>query len=162
MEGNNRIREALLASVNSLNDTQLNERVEESSWSIMEVLEHLFLIEMVVANAITNEVRSEESVKAKDKPIHLTVDRRHKVKAPSFLKPSGEFMTLEEIKRKLTESREALMNAVYGVEDIILEKKSFPHPVFGQLSLKQWVPFVGLHEKRHLEQIEEIKARLGY
>ncbi|QOR68215.1 DinB family protein [Cytobacillus suaedae] len=161
MEENDRIREALLASVSSIDDTQLNERLDSSSWSIMEVLEHLSLIEMVVANAITEEVKNEQSVRAEDKPIKFTVDRRHKVKAPGFIEPSGEFLTLEEVIKKLAKSREALVNAVANVEESVLEQKSYPHPVFGPLSLKQWVPFVGLHEKRHLEQIEEIKAKLG-
>lgn len=162
MEENHRIREALLASVSSLDDTQLNKRADHSSWSIMEVLEHLFLIEMVVANAIAEEAKNEGSIRTDDKPIHFTVDRRHKVKAPSFIEPSGEFMTIEEVRIKLNKSRKALVNAFVNVEESVLEQKSYPHPVFGPLSLKQWVPFVGLHEKRHLEQIEEIKARLGY
>ncbi len=161
MEENYRVREALLASVSSIDDTQLNERPNYTSWSIMEVLEHLFLIEMVVANAITEQVKNEKSVRAEDKPIQFTVDRRHKVKAPSFIEPSGEFLTLEEVTMKLAKSREALVNAVANVEESVLEQKSYPHPIFGLLSLKQWVPFVGLHEKRHLEQIEEIKAKLG-
>lgn len=161
MEENYRVREALLASVNSIDDTQLNERPNSTSWSIMEVLEHLFLIEMVVANAITEQVKNEKSVRAEDKPIQFTVDRRHKVKAPSFIEPSGGFMTLEEVTKKLARSREALVKSVASVEESVLEQKSYPHPVFGPLSLKQWVPFVGLHEKRHLDQIEEIKAKLG-
>ena len=42
-----------------------------------------------------------------------------------------------------------------------LEAKGFNHPIFGLMSLKQWIPFVGYHEKRHILQIKEVKEKLG-
>jgi hypothetical protein len=32
------------------------------------------------------------------------------------------------------------------------------HPYLGELSLKQWVEFIGYHEKRHLLQLAEVKS----
>lgn len=42
-----------------------------------------------------------------------------------------------------------------------LRSKSFPHPVFGEMDLTQWIDFTSYHEERHLGQIQEIKQRLG-
>ena len=41
-----------------------------------------------------------------------------------------------------------------------LEDKSVTHPVLGAMSVKQMIEFVGLHEKRHIGQIREIKQSI--
>jgi uncharacterized damage-inducible protein DinB len=160
LEDNKRIREKILQSVSGMSDKQLNERVEDNSWTIAQVLEHLYLIERSITISISKQLENEESVQTNEKPIHYAVDRSRKIQAPSFVFPSDEYMSLEEIKGKLTESRAALINVVDEADESLLEQKSFPHLVFGLVSLKQWVPFIGFHEERHLAQIEEIKEKL--
>jgi len=96
-----------------------------------------------------------------DKPFHLAVDRSRKVDAPAQVTPSNEKQTLEEMKSKLAESRAALIELEETASEDKLKQKSFPHPVFGLMDLKQWIDFIGYHEKRHQEQIEEIKTAIG-
>ena len=157
MENNTKVRNEILKIVSFLTDQQLNTKKEEDSWSIMQVLQHLYLLERVVVKAIHDALAS-KSEPASEKLIHLSVDRTRKVKAPAYLMPSEDFITLEEMKEKLTESRQALTELVSNVNEEELAQKSYPHPVFGPLSLSQWISFIGYHEKRHLAQIEEIKA----
>ncbi|WP_246943122.1 DinB family protein [Bacillus pinisoli] len=160
MQEIHRIRERLLKSVSGFTDEQLNKRVGEGTWSIMENLEHLYLIERLVVQSITKELKNPSSTTTEKKPIHYTVNRSTKVKAPSVLEPSSQFLSFEDIHQKLIESRISLVALKEQVSDEILEQKSFQHPIFGLLSLKQWVEFIGYHEARHLEQIEEIKQHL--
>ena len=40
--------------------------------------------------------------------------------------------------------------------------KSFPHPIFGPLNLKEWLAFHRIHSMDHIQQIDKIKAGLGY
>jgi uncharacterized damage-inducible protein DinB len=160
LEDNKRIREEVLQSVSGLSDKQLNECVEDTSWTIVQVLEHLYLIERSITISISKQLVNEESLPTDEKPIHYAVDRSRKIQAPSFVTPSDDYMSLEDIKGKLTESRESLIKVVSEADESLLEQKSFPHPIFGLVSLKQWVPFIGFHEKRHLAQIEEIKEKL--
>ena len=54
--------------------------------------------------------------------------------------------------------KKAMIDCIRSEE--ALQKKAYPHPIFGLIRLDEWVPFIGYHEKRHLEQIEEIKAKL--
>lgn len=160
MNENIKIREELLESVNGLSNDQLNKRPEDGSWSVMQVLDHLYLMERAIAHTISEQLKSNESNPTDEKPIHLSVNRATKVDAPSFAVPSSEYITLEEMKTKLTESRKLLQHVVDTSDDALLSQKSYPHPVFGALSLTQWIPFVGFHEKRHIEQIEEIKEKI--
>ncbi|SNT45672.1 DinB superfamily protein [Bacillus sp. OK838] len=105
-------------------------------------------------------MKSDESIPAVDKPIELTLNRELKVLAPPFVIPSESFQTLSKVKDKLSESRKAFIQVVDHAKRNDLEQKSFPHSLFKELGLKQWVTFVGLHEKRHLMQIEELKSKL--
>ncbi|NHM30897.1 DinB family protein [Neobacillus terrae] len=160
MEENNKIRQEILISVRGLSDEQLNEQLEEDRWSIMQVLDHLYLMEQVITQSISRELATGKEKVVDPKPIELAVIRSTKIGAPSFVVPSNEFITLEEMKNKLSQSREGLTKLVNDADKSLLKKRAFPHPAFGDLSLKQWIPFVGLHEKRHLAQIEELKGKL--
>ncbi|QQZ08877.1 DinB family protein [Heyndrickxia vini] len=161
MNENRKIRNELWKSVDGLTDEQLNRRVSEESWSIMQVLEHLYLMEKgIVANM--KKALTEEDHPTDPKPIQLTLNRSTKIPAPSYFVPTNDFITLAEMKTKLEDSRANLTAVEETADTRLFEKKSFLHPVFGQMTVKQWIPFIGLHEKRHLAQIEEIKQVLGY
>lgn len=160
MEDNKVIREAVLRSIENLSDEQLNEQVEAGRWSIMQVLDHLYLMERAIVHTLSDQLTNGENKATVEKPIQFTTNRSTKVTAPSFATPSVDFISLEEMKSKLTKSRENLNNLIASADKTLLTQRSYPHPVFGDLSLAQWIPFIGLHEKRHLAQIEEVKAKL--
>jgi hypothetical protein len=40
--------------------------------------------------------------------------------------------------------------------------KSFSHPLFGPLNLKEWLAFQRIHSMDHIQQIDEIKADPNY
>ncbi|MCM3611182.1 DinB family protein [Planococcus sp. MERTA32b] len=154
-EENEAIRRRIFNAVEGMSDEKLNEKPAEGKWSPMQILDHLQLMENVIARNISKELERETSKKAVKKPIQLTVSRAIKVDAPSYTVPSDDFIKLDEMKGRLKKSREYL-NAVYdNASEEPLKSKSLPHPVFGNVPLVQWFPFVGLHEKRHLKQLEE-------
>ncbi|PFA67656.1 hypothetical protein CN378_09010 [Bacillus sp. AFS015802] len=154
------IRAELLNSVNDLTDEQLNSKLEEDRWTIMQVLDHLYLMERSLTKAIQMTLQKGEEQQVESKPIHFTVDRSTKVDAPPFVVPSEEKQTLQEMKDKLGASRKDLLAFLETTNKEALQKKAYPHPIFGQIRLDEWVPFIGYHEKRHLEQIEELKSKL--
>lgn len=160
MDHNEQVRQQLIKSVSGLSDEQLNTRVADGSWTIAQVLEHLYLIETSIAAMIAHTLKHGESQPVEEKPIHLTVDRSKKVEAPDFARPSDRFFTRHELEEKLHQSRQQLRQITEQANPADLEAKSFSHPIFGSLNLKQWVEFVGYHEQRHLAQMEEIKAQL--
>ncbi|CAM3024164.1 DinB family protein [Paenibacillus sediminis] len=160
MEETQKAREQIWQSVSDLSDQQLNEHVEAGKWSIMQVLEHLYLTEQTVLKGISNALESEENNPTEPKPVHLVVDRTRKLEAPAHLVPSDTFTTLQEIKSKLDQSREALTTLVAGISEDDLKQKSFQHRNLGLLNVEQWISFIGYHEGRHLAQIEEYKEKL--
>ncbi|CAG9606977.1 DinB family protein [Pseudoneobacillus rhizosphaerae] len=160
MKHNKEVREEVLKSVIGLTDSQLNEK-PTGKWSIMQVLEHLYLLERLIVHQMSKLMNSDEEAVIEDKPINQIIDRTSKFDAPSYVTPSDEFMTLTTIQEKLHKSRSALEAFIVDADEEKMLKRTIPHPVFGPFHLKQWVEIIGWHEKRHLEQIEEIKAELG-
>ncbi|GAA1377880.1 DinB family protein [Peribacillus frigoritolerans] len=88
MNENEKIRGELLNAVNGLSDEQLNAQLETGRWSIIQVLDHLYLMERAITKSISDKLKSDESIPAVDKPIELTLNREVKVEAPSFVTPS--------------------------------------------------------------------------
>lgn len=154
-------RKDLLASVDRLTDEQLNAEVENGRWTVAQVLEHLYLIELAVTAQVEKTLADESGEPAgKKKPLERTLDRTYRVEAPTRLEPSKEFMSHEAVIGRLAESRERLLTVINGTDEPVLLERSAKHPVFGTMDLQQWIEFVGLHERRHLQQIEELKAKV--
>lgn len=160
-EENEAIRQHIFKAVEGLSDEKLNEKPAEGKWSPMQILDHLQLMENVIARNISKELDRGSSKKAMKKPIQLTVSRTIKVDAPSYTVPSDTFIRLVEMTERLASSR-ANLNEVYdNAPEDLLKTKSLPHPVFGNVPLIQWFPFVGLHEKRHLKQLESTLSEIN-
>lgn len=94
------------------------------------------------------------------KPIQVSVSRKVKVEAPNHTVPEDKFFTLDEMKEKLNDSRNRLYEVYAHLDVDTLENNSMPHPVFGDVPLVQWFPFIGYHEKRHLLQLEETLSKV--
>ncbi|SIT79639.1 DinB family protein [Edaphobacillus lindanitolerans] len=156
MNINEEARRELLQAVSGLSDEELNRKPENGGWSIKQILEHLSLMEGTVAKTIKLQAKNGETVKTEERPIEASVNRDVKVDAPEFVIPSEDFATKNELEQRLAASRSILQRAVESTDERSLETKAFPHPVFGMMKLKQWIPFVGFHEKRHIEQIREV------
>ena len=155
-----KIREAILNSVQNLTDDQLNEVTTEGSWSIAQVLEHLYIMEKNVVHQLQLALNREAFEEAEPFPLHVIADRTKKISAPDFLMHSANFKTLEELKVKLATSRDALEQLMQETNEEGLNRKTLAHLRFGVLTVSQWIALVGYHEQRHLGQIEEIKETL--
>jgi len=59
-------------------------------------------------------------------------------------------------------SRAAVMAMRTRIEAIDVSNVTFPHPVFGPLNLYEWLLFIGMHERRHLAQIDAVMSSPGY
>jgi len=154
-------RKELLVEVEGLSDNLFNKQPDADNWSVKQILEHLYLFEKYAADAIQEQVQHGEKIKVKEQPIHLSTNRATKFEAADFSQPTDEFATIIELKEKLAESRAQLQEVVDMADEDDLEQKALPHPGFKMLSLKQWIEFIGWHERRHILQIKEVKDAVG-
>ncbi|MFC7061983.1 DinB family protein [Halobacillus seohaensis] len=153
-------RKEVLSFINELSSEKAIQKPTPESWSILEVLEHLYLMEQLIDYQMGQALKEGNTQQASEKPLHKTTDRSYKVDAPKAVQPKGEFQTIDEAKDKLAKGRETTLFLAQNKEEETLRNYAFPHPSFGDLNLKQWVEFIGWHELRHLDQMKEIYDKL--
>ncbi|EMF45478.1 hypothetical protein B481_3358 [Planococcus halocryophilus Or1] len=62
-ENNAKIRNQVLQAVEGKTDEQLNLKPSESEWSPIQILDHLQLMEKIIAKGVSQELQKEESKK---------------------------------------------------------------------------------------------------
>lgn len=154
-------RKEVLSTIENLPDQLLNVRISETTWSIGQVLNHLYKTEINITNTIEKLITQPGQETIEDKPLAKTMDRSIKISASPAITPSTQEFTKQEIILDLMNSRQQLLRLIDAIPpELDLKKRGFKHPAFGVLSLKQWIEFIGYHEKRHAAQIIEIKEIL--
>lgn len=162
MNGLAQVRRELWDSVKGLSDEVCNQTIEEGKWTIAQVMEHLFLVERAVASQLKHGIHEESEYSFESKSLGNILDRTLKMRVSNpALEPKSEFQTIESLKIKLYKSRQQLEEAVNSLTEEQLNHRGMHLPIFGMLSLRQWVDYVALHESRHIEQIHEIRRALA-
>lgn len=166
-EANTKIREKLRATIADLTDQQLNFRVDENSWTIREIVEHLAIVENGMASIsarllqksgeenVSNDGRANISAEFSRAAASIADRQTRKLQAPERVLPSGN-LSIGESFAKMEENGEILKQIRTGLETVKTQKHKFPHPFFGDMSATEWLALIGGHEIRHLDQIEEI------
>lgn len=165
LEAIDETRARVSARVEGLSHEQEKFRPSPDAWSIAEIVEHLSIIEGQLSRLFAMMVKKAGSAVAPEaqaegqsfRPVDLSkfVERslKEKYNAPETVRPSGEVAVADSLDR-MRRSRAALHELRPKLESMDLSGATYPHPAFGPLDLYQWLAFVGVHEDRHLRQIE--------
>jgi|SRR4051812_34410473 uncharacterized damage-inducible protein DinB len=161
-------RERIYERARGLNDEQFNARQNAGAWSVAEVVEHLTIIEgrllgmmKLMLTKAEGATPKSDSASSEMQPFSLEhfVERasREKYSAPEHLHPSGKENPADLLAR-MQQTRDELHSLSPRIEATDLSMVVYPHPAFGPLNFYQWLAFIGIHEERHLAQIEKILA----
>ena len=154
---NDAVRHQLVARVDGLNEVRAN--ANEGGWTVAQIVEHLSIAEPRITKAIEGMLAPTEGDGRERKPfVPFSLDEqaeqaRGKIEAPEFLRPTG--LRLDEGLARLKQSRAAL-EALRPRFEFADYSRGLKHPAFGMLNAAQWLAFLGMHEQRHLRQIERI------
>jgi len=156
----------LQKSVTGLSPEQLVSHPQEGRWSISEVLEHVLLVDaslLKLINALLGKVENAgthgEPANAFPMDLRALVDQSNKEKyiARENAQPTGKVSASDSL-RESERIQGELLSLQPRLESIDLSSISFPHFALGPLTLGQWFAFIGIHEERHLRQIEGLIA----
>jgi len=137
-----------------------NQRPSPAEWSAAHIAEHLLLIEVIAANALTgagiptNRVPDEKLAIIKWAMLNET-----KRFAPDVVNPTGGEKELQKSLEQLIQQREELKKAVIAA-DLSEACTSFKHPALGTLTKLEWAWFVIYHMQRHLKQLNNVRERI--
>ncbi|MFS1513093.1 DinB family protein [Chengkuizengella sp. SCS-71B] len=160
MEFVTEIRNKLIQSVEDLNDEQINQKQTNDDWSILQVLHHLYLTEHVIQAGFKHVIQKNKQNQTTIKSFEIVTNRTIKREAPDYTQPTDQYMSKQEILSLLSESRDQLIGILNNIEDSLLSHLSMSHPLLGRLNLDQYLEFIGIHEQRHIKQIEDLKASM--
>lgn len=162
-------RAALRATLDAIPAAERNIRPAPGRWSVCDVLEHLSIVEngagRIIARRIAEAKASGLGPETGDTSIIPTldrprlIDRKTRIVSPQVVHPAGG-ADVEATWAALVEARERLKAAVVTGDGLALGRVSHPHPAFGELTIYQWIEFMGAHEARHAAQMREVAAEL--
>ena len=178
-EANAEVRRRLVARVERLDDSAQNSRPAEGGWTVAEIVEHLATLERQLSQLATMMLGKVESAASAAgggggqsdaagtsgfQPFSLDdlveQARTRKFVSPEQVRPAGGVPVSDSLAR-LRESRAAFEALRPRIERADLSAAVYPHPAFGPLNLYRWLAFIGIHEERHLNQIERLLKSRG-
>lgn len=162
-------RAALLDVASTIPVNRFAERPASGRWSAAELLEHLARVEASCARVIAKRAAG-----ARDAGIGVehddgsmlgaldgrgVMDRSRTLQAPESVAPAGG-LSRDGSLDALATSRADFKRAVADADGLALCEVRHTHAVLGEIDLYQWILFVPQHERRHLQQLEEIAEQL--
>lgn len=169
-EANGKIRQKLRAAIDNLSDEQVNNRVDENTWTISEIVEHISIVENGMSKIcakllqksaeenLPNNGQANLSAEFIAKVSALLADKTLKAQAPERVLPQGSVNIPESLER-MNETAQLLNELRPAFQTVSAKKNTFPHPFFGNLSATEWLAVIGGHEFRHINQIERILSQ---
>jgi uncharacterized damage-inducible protein DinB len=152
-----------IASFEDLDDDAFNLKPDAHTWSVAENVEHIYRAEFGTFKLFNGPKKeAEHDIDARITELEkLFGDRNRKLTASGPVQPTAGNKVKDEYIRRLTKNREMvanLLNEGLNTEELCL---LYPHPVFGELTVREWLYFNMAHAKRHKAQIEGTRRVLG-
>jgi hypothetical protein len=157
------------ASIANVTDAQWKWKPAPERWSVGETSEHIMLAEGLLwdkmQEALHNPPSPDWDTKTAGKTellLKVMAPRVGKAQAPEDIVPSGK-LTKDETMARFAVARARTLKFAEESK-ISLKEYVAPHPfaVFNPLNAYQWILYIPLHNQRHIKQIEEVKATVGF
>jgi hypothetical protein len=163
-------RAVLLAAVAAIPEDRRAERASENAWTAGEVIDHLALVEDGVARLLERRAERGRAEGLGPDPETSSIlgclddrlmDRtQHRFQAHEVVRPrSGTDASVALA--SLAQSRLALVAAMRHIDGLDLGALRARHPALGEIDLYQWLVMVAKHERRHAQQLEELRESLA-
>jgi hypothetical protein len=174
LDANAAARERLVAGIAGLPQHAADWRPEPSEWSLGEIADHVIKAEESMRAAVEKSVARHAAGKAfqpmpeAERALAFpelvarrgTLDRGP-LKNPAPVTPvHGRPVSdlVLELERGAVVSR----SAFEGLDVALLRQLTCPHPLYGLLTLLQWVELLGFHDLDHAAQMAKVRAHPGF
>lgn len=160
-------RDHIQGLCSNLTAAQANWRTTPLSWTIGEILEHLTIAERMTLLGIRRAMQGapatgDDLAKTQgmeDIIVGRVPMRTSRIIAPQSIAPGGSVGAWPAALEGFLAARMKTLEAdAKATEDF--DRRVFPHPVLGKLTLRQWLLFGAAHSERHAGQIEELLKQL--
>jgi hypothetical protein len=154
-------KEKLLGRISRIDPALHQRRPGPDRWSILEVLEHVIIVETGIATALARDPSPERPRRFSGRwwrypalRVVLAVGMRIRLPVESIA-PTGK-AGWRELQLRWSEGRERFRLWLEEIDPAILGAPRFKHPIGGWLDVPQGVTFAGDHLSHHLPQVERV------
>lgn len=155
-------RQRFLSSLEEVDEAGAQFRVQDGTWTILEVAEHVAVAERQMLSLYTKYGKPGASPREKDAALLSALGNREKKNpAPDPSMPKGRFTSLKEAREAFVNYREATMAVLNGPSED-MRAKVYEHPLAGVVDGYQLFLVLGSHPLRHSYQVEEIKIHPAF
>ena len=158
-------RDEVLESVSGLNESQWRFKPSAAGWSIVEILEHVVMVEDRVHSIL---LRMPDSALAEpgqrdsqrdDSILRDVPNRTVKLEAPPLICPTQQWRP-EYARERFLAGRAKTVEMLDSAP--ALRGHVISHPVLGPWDGYQWILATAAHSARHADQIREVKEDLAF
>ncbi|MEP6619685.1 MAG: DinB family protein [bacterium] len=163
-------RSQLLHAVRDMNEAQSRFKPVDGVWSVVEIVEHLYLAELsgvtkiwTAADTVRNGVRWLDPLPNSGKPVEQIIAETWKAReiAPPIATPhiGGPLSFWCAAHATLTAMLRQLGDRLDG---LVLEDVVFPHYLSGPMDARQRLEFLRFHIERHHAQAQQVMAHPAF
>ena len=154
-------RDRLSQSVADLPEELCRIRPSETSWSVIDCVEHIVIAEKAWHVRLQGRQPVNEPVdRAKDDLVVRVAEPGEKRSAPERAQPRGKYATLADAVQEFCTARDQTVDfAERTAEDF--RAFSVEHAL-GVFDIHQFLLLAAAHAERHAKQVEEIRASAAY
>jgi len=159
----------VMKSIKGLSEAQLNFKSAPDRWSVKECMYHIALSENNLWQWVDGTLKAPANpdkradIKMTDEQVIAGVSSRAtKAKTFEALEPkSAKWANTDEALAAFLEGRSKLINYVKNTSDDMRNHVAMQSPV-GALDAYQLILLISSHTNRHVQQINEVKADVGF
>ena len=130
---------------------------DADSWSVLEILEHIYLTDKIIFTLIstpTDHLWEGREIIGIENLEKLVIGKNiQKVAAPEVVYPKGSIQSIDAFKSVFLVQREQLQTNLESGK-IIVDNRIFKHPYLGKMTIEDWLNLMVFHTSRHIQQIE--------
>ena len=163
----NKTKDRLTSTIEGLSEAQLNFKIDSTSWSVAEGVEHLAISENMIGGMLQGALKTpadptkRDSVQISDEKLLAMISgRERKVKTGEAFEPSGKFGSHDETVKEFATKRDE--HITYLKETTNDLRNHYAQSPFGTLDGLQVLLFMSGHTERHVAQMEEVMAHADF
>lgn len=174
LDTNTAERRRLVGLVEGLSQSAADWRPSPDEWSVGEVAHHVILAEESMRTVVERSVARHAAGKRFEPmpdaeralPFAELVARRGTLAAGPLRNPEMVTPThgraVGDLVHELELGEAVSRSALEALDPDLLTRLTCPHPLFGLLTLFQWVELIGFHDRDHAGQIAKIRRQPGF
>ena len=152
----------LLHDLQHYSDAKLNQQPDESSWSVLQVMQHLMIVEGYAHRYLQKKLSYNPDLQKagllanfRSALLNFYLASPIRAKAPEIV--SGNTLSTDttfwEVAKQWKQQRKVLGEYLETLPPDVFEKEVYKHPLTGRLKLSGMLSFFEKHFDRHHKQI---------